>query len=170
MNKHPPSTTRHFSESYELTGEGQEYKMESYMLDRISQYFKTTLLTTEATTGDNSRLQWAPALWRSRRPPSHLHYLVGVAVSPHHPRAAQQAAVKTTNIKSFSAHCCTCMSHTSTLTPASENFTGRVIPQKTLISWAFPWWTSDQDSNTLSREGPGLSPGQGATSHAHKCS
>lgn len=53
-------------------------------------------------------------------------------------RAAQQAAMKTTKHRVFRAHGCTCMVTPALSLSASENFTGRVISQKTLIFWAFP--------------------------------
>lgn len=53
-------------------------------------------------------------------------------------RAAQQAATKTTKHQVFRAHSYTCMITSALSLPASENFTGRVTPQKTLTFWAFP--------------------------------
>lgn len=77
-------------------------------------------------------------------------------------RAAQQAATKTTKHQVFRAHGYTCVVTSALSLPASENFTGRVTPQKTLTFWAFP---GGPVTKTPHSHCPGLSAGQGATSY-----
>ena len=76
-------------------------------------------------------------------------------------RAAQQAAMKTTKHQVFRAHGCTCTVTPALSLPASENFTGRVIPQKTLIFWAFPGGPVTKTPHSHCR-GPGFKPWPGS--------
>lgn len=135
------------------------------MLDKILQYLKTTLLGPQrprsGTPGPPA--VGSPALWRgpAPRPLTCTTWWALLSSSTSSVRAAQQAAMKTTKHQVFRAHGCTCIVTPALSLPASENFTGRVIPQKTLISWALPGGPVTKIPHSHCR-GPGFKPWPGS--------
>lgn len=123
--------------------------MESYMLDRISQYFKTTLLGPQRP---RSGTPGPPAVGSLHcggpgAPPSHLHHLVGVAVVQHQLREGRTAGCNE-NHQTPSLSCPRLHLHgyTSTLTPCLRELHWQSHSSKNTNFLGLPWWTSDQDS------------------------
>ena len=155
----------------ELTGEGQEYKMESYTSDKRLQYLKTRLSGPQrphpGTQGPPAaaphthtlshptppprtvRARGAPPPHRAcwRRPAPHLHHLVGVGVVQHELREGRTAGCNE-NHQTPSLSCPRLHWHgyIRTLTACLRELHWQSHSSKNTNFLGLPWWTSDQDS------------------------